>query len=353
MNRSLFERSFPNEFFLSIDDIPTLLDYLREWNLLDNDEDIVSASPPGQGNMNCVVRVVTNKQRSFIVKQSRPWVEKYPSIAAPRDRIIGEARFYQAVAATQRAAARMPRLLLCDEKACVMVLEDLGSAKDFTTIYREDELLDDQTVSELCDWLSTLHTIDADQDAFTNLEMRRLNHEHIFAFPLNPANGLPLDEFAPGLSAIAQQLQKDAAYVAEVTRLGEVYLGNLPSTLNCLLHGDFYPGSWLETGDNSSAQHSGDLRIIDPEFSFCGPPEFDVGVLMGHLHLSNQPVRTVESVRSFYTPSSGFDWRLANQFAGVEIMRRLIGVAQLPLTASLETKQRLLETSRRLVLENP
>ena len=37
-------------------------------------------------------------------------------------------------------------------------------------------------------------------------------------------------------------------------------------------------------------------------------------------------------------------------FAGVEVMRRLIGVAQLPLTYGLDVKRRLLDVSRCLVL---
>lgn len=39
---------------------------------------------------------------------------------------------------------------------------------------------------------------------------------------------------------------------------------------------------------------------------------------------------------------------LLNQYAGVEIMRRLIGVAQLPLRLSLEAKRELLTRSRAL-----
>ena len=42
--------------------------------------------------------------------------------------------------------------------------------------------------------------------------------------------------------------------------------------------------------------------------------------------------------------------RLAG-YAGVEIMRRLIGVAQLPIRSGIETKRTLLERSRRLLLE--
>jgi 5-methylthioribose kinase len=45
------------------------------------------------------------------------------------------------------------------------------------------------------------------------------------------------------------------------------------------------------------------------------------------------------------------DLGLVSAFAGVEIMRRLIGVAQLPLAYALDRKQALLQLSRRLVLE--
>jgi len=40
---------------------------------------------------------------------------------------------------------------------------------------------------------------------------------------------------------------------------------------------------------------------------------------------------------------------LALQYAGVEIMRRILGVAQLPVTLSLDKKRILLERSREFV----
>lgn len=46
------------------------------------DEVVEGVEREGEGNMNCVVRVMTSR-RSFILKQSRPWVEKYPGFAAP------------------------------------------------------------------------------------------------------------------------------------------------------------------------------------------------------------------------------------------------------------------------------
>jgi len=39
-------------------------------------EEVISMKKPGEGNMNVVLRIITN-ERSFILKQSRPYVEKY------------------------------------------------------------------------------------------------------------------------------------------------------------------------------------------------------------------------------------------------------------------------------------
>ena len=47
----------------------------------------------GEGNMNVVLRIKTNK-RTFILKQSRPFVQKYPHLPAPIDRIDVEKKFY-------------------------------------------------------------------------------------------------------------------------------------------------------------------------------------------------------------------------------------------------------------------
>ena len=68
----------------------------------------LTAERAGEGNMNCVIRVKL-PARSLILKQARPWVEKYPSIAAPIERASAEARFYRFAAQDADVAAMMPR----------------------------------------------------------------------------------------------------------------------------------------------------------------------------------------------------------------------------------------------------
>ncbi len=72
---------------------------------------------------------------SFILKQSRPWVEKYPGVAAPWDRALGEARFYREVEVRETVAKYLPKLLGFDSKERLLRVEDLGELQDFTFLY--------------------------------------------------------------------------------------------------------------------------------------------------------------------------------------------------------------------------
>lgn len=340
MTVEAFRVKHPGVFFLDAAAPAALGRFLRASGVLLPGEAVESCARAGDGNMNCTVRVTTN-QRSLIVKQSRPWVEKYPQFAAPWDRACREAEFYQLVAPHARIAAMMPRLLQVDAGSRTLVLEDLGAAKDYTGAYR-GEVLAAGEVRSLAGYLSALHAAftDATERPLTNREMRELNHAHIFAIPLTVNNGLDLDTMTRGLAAVGESLKSDARYCREVARLGrEIYLADGP----CLLHGDFFPGSLIRTEAGP--------RVIDPEFGFFGRPEFDVAVLFAHLLLAHQPAELRTQLRRDYQAPADFDDELMLQLAGIEIMRRLIGYAQLPIGYGLERKRELLELSRGLVCE--
>jgi 5-methylthioribose kinase len=175
--------------------------------------------------------------------------------------------------------------------------------------------------------------------ALVNREMRELNHAHVFEIPLATENGLDLDAITPGLVDVARVLKDDLGYARAVRRLGqELYLG--PG--RCLIHGDFFPGSLLRTSSGP--------KVIDPEFGHYGCPEFDWGVFLAHLFLADQPASHISRWirRGRGQPALVGDAMLS--VAGVEIMRRLMGYAQLPLSWGLERKRDLLERSRELVL---
>jgi len=333
-SRGSFETAYPRGFFLDPTSRDGLENYARDQGWIAPGEALLFVSKAGEGNMNLTLRLVTT-EKSCILKQARPWVEKYPAIEAPAGRALVEAAFYQAVSSRPPIRAAMPALLGQDPDSGVLALEDLGEAQDFTPLYR-GERLSESDLEALVSFLAELHRpFAAPERLFENREMRALNHEHIFRLPLASENGLDLDRITPGLGAVAHEMQEDESYVARVRELGSLYLEDGPS----LVHGDFFPGSWLRT--------AGGVRVIDPEFCFLGNAAFDVGVLRAHLHLSRQPELAEKAVALY---GAGADFAAtANGFAGAEIMRRLIGVAQLPLEAGLEEKRELLALSKRLV----
>lgn len=318
-------------FHLDAADLTGLGEQLGSLGWLRTGERVLAAAKAGEGNMNYTLRVTTS-ERSVIVKQSRGWVEKYPHIPAPADRIVIEGAFYHAVQPYSRLAKAMPQLLGSDASSRLLLLEDVAPAPDFSFVYR-GEPASREELGELVAFLSDLHRVEVTGELFENRSMRLLNHEHIFELPLRPENGLDLDGITPGLAKLADELQHDTEYVRRVRLLGDMYLAHG----RALLHGDFFPGSWLRTESGP--------KVIDPEFCFYGPPEFDLAVMTAHLRMAGLE----------FDPASvyfgQFDIRLMSRFTGVEIMRRLIGVAQLPLELSLEQKAALLRESRRLVTQ--
>lgn len=332
-----FLQQHPTTYFLDADDLAGLTVYLRERGWLAANEDLQQSEKAGEGNMNYTLRINTST-RSFILKQARPWVEKYPVIAAPWDRAVIEGRFYETVQTQPAIAALMPKLIGVDAVARILALEDLGAARDFTALYRGEELTAEQLIA-LVHWLRALHcsfTALEEKTALANRAMRDLNHQHIFDLPLQANNGIELDAITPGLANEARLLQTNDRYVSVVQSLGALYLQDGAA----LLHGDYFPGSWLQTAAG--------VRVIDPEFCFFGPPEFDMGVLLAHLHLAQQPAGLIAQALQEY--GAPLDKALTWKFAGVEIMRRLLGVAQLPLSYGLPEKAHLLALSRAWIL---
>jgi len=296
-------------------------------------EQILAIEKPGEGNMNVVLRVKTN-QRSFILKQSRPFVQKYQQIEAPLDRIDVEYRFYKAIQA-DTPSQQIPSILAYDSSDYLLMLEDLGHCEDMTNIYAERSITN-ESITTLISFLSNIHQQAVPQDFPANLSLRQLNHQHIFVLPFLEDNGFQLDDIQVGLQELSMIYKKDQALQTIIHSIGQQYLAEGDT----LIHGDFYPGSWMQTTQQ--------LFVIDPEFSFIGFAEFDIGVMAAHLILSTSDTSILQGIFNQY--HSQLDHQLSTQIAGIEIMRRLIGLAQLPLKRSLEEKAILLQAARKMII---
>jgi len=342
MSKAEAVEAHPGFPWLELDDPRGIEGFMRRRSWLADDERFVGCQKAGEGNMNLTLRVTTDR-RTLILKQARPWVEKYPRIPAPWDRGRYEQRFYERVSVIPAVAARMPRLIDADPEATSLLLEDLPGARDFNFVYQQPDIRDEE-VADLAAFLAVLHTATLGEpaDGFANRDMRRLNHQHLFLVPLDEGNGIDLDSIEAGLAAAASRLWEDAAYRRLAEETGKRYLADG----RCLVHGDFFPGSWLRTGAG--------VRVIDPEFCFCGDPEVDLGCVLAHFALAAIPRQLASRFLETYTCTGGQaglspEW--VARYAAIEVMRRLIGVAQLPLRSGKRLRAELLARSRRAMLQ--
>jgi len=329
--------------WLSADDAVGVEALMRRLHWLRAGERIESSGRAGEGNMNLTLRVRTN-ERSVILKQARPWVEKYDHIAAPWGRILVEQRFYERVAGIHAAAIRMPKILGANAEARVILMEDLGPARDLTDAYRGGGIGVEE-IRDLAKYLRALHEVTEDDEpdaVLANREMRALNHAHIFDIPLRADNEVNLESHELWLDRAAAELRADRAFCAKAATLGKRYLADGPS----LLQGDFFPGSWLRVGS--------EIKIIDPEFCFYGDPEFDLGVAAAHLRLAQKPADLMQEFLRAYSGRDlavRYDARLLAQYAAMEVVRRILGVAQLSIPPTQGLRAQWLRAARKAMLE--
>ncbi|MDP6376648.1 MAG: phosphotransferase [Pseudomonadales bacterium] len=291
------------------------------------DEDIQCLTVAGEGNMNQTLRAHLGTRR-VILKQSLPYVARYPDIPAPIERLDTEAQFYALTATDARLMQHMPTPIGYHRPSHLLCLEDLGSGSDRTDLYEmRTGNVRDSDLPLLIAWLGHLHKAIPAQ-GLANMSMRVLNHEHIFDIPLKSDNGV---QIAAELRPFQAELLADDNLRDSAECLGEIYLGNRTHTSTpALLHGDFYPGSWLRTD-------SGGVGVIDFEFAFEGPSEYDYGILQAHLTFAGISPADQQALINAVSKPDGFSPALARAFAGMEVIRRILGVAQLPLTTDVST----------------
>ncbi|HAP69811.1 MAG TPA: aminoglycoside phosphotransferase [Flavobacteriales bacterium] len=330
-----------SEFLLDVNNPKGLEDYLANNNYLNAGEKLEHLDVAGDGNMNMVLRAVTN-HRSYILKQSLAWVHRFPMVKAPRERILTEYDFYQTVQKNAEIKKLTPEMYWLDRSNFLLCMEDLGQSQDFMHLYKKDGNLEKSEMADIARVVSELHfrfKFDPNDEGISNMEMRMLNHTHIFHFPLDNNNGFNLDSVLPGLQSATDKFRNDQKLKARALELGEIYLSDSGTRL---LHGDYYPGSWLKTPNG--------FRMIDPEFCFKGPAEFELGVAVAHLKMAQQSESLLKDLFVYYHFDSKFDGSLFSNFAGMEMIRRILGLAQLPLELDLKERLELLDEAYELVI---
>lgn len=328
--KSTFHQATGYQFFLE-PDIKSIETYLVKQGWISPQDNIQKIENPGAGNMNMVLRVIPQQKPPMIIKQARPWVEKYPQIAAPMERMAVEHAFYKLTGSHPVLANYIPELLGFDPENNILLIEDLGESKDFTYVYKNNACFDQQDLHAAVNYLNLLKKVRPPAGYPTNIKLRKLNHQHIFNLPFQRDNGFDLDEIQGGLQRASEICLQDVELKDQINRLGSMYL----AAGSILLHGDFYPGSMLKTSDG--------LKVIDPEFSFVGPEEWDMAIFTAHLFMSSTPMDLIRDTVKLFDRTSQFDHGKFSGFTGTEILRRLLGLAQLPLELNLQQKSMLMD----------
>lgn len=301
----------------------TLPDYLRRLGWL-ADGEAVAVQKAGDGNINWVRRARAG-DRSVVVKQARPQLERFPEYQAPTDRIVCEARYWEIAKPLDRAGVA-PTVIAFDAASRVLLLEDLGDVPRLDVAMREG--VDPAAVAErIARFLGAVHAATAGDATlarhFPNEGMRRLHGEHIFVLPFH-ANEFALD---PRVRTRAEAIWRDGRVREIAARAYDRYL----EPHGALVHGD------VQAGNVMLAERG--AVLLDAEIAHIGDPAFDVGTLFAHLWLpavatgsaaaANAALGAAWQGYATLRPDAGAQLRSdATRYAGIEMLRRTLGAAR-------------------------
>lgn len=361
-----------NEYFLMNE--TDVLDYVKEkTNLFSEDSDLESKEI-GDGNLNYVFRVVdVNSGDSVIVKQAGEVSRISEDLRVSIDRLRIESKILELQG--KYASGLVPEVYLYDDVMNCFLMEDLSDHK----IMREG-LLSYEVYPKFADHITTfmvktlLPTTDVVMNhkekkellkSFINPDLCEITEELVYTEPFNDYNNRNL-VFEDNKEWVEKNVYNDSKLKLEVAKLKFAFMNNGQA----LIHGDLHTGSVFIT-ENST-------KIIDPEFAFYGPMGYDVGNVIANLifaymngYVNNKKEftewleQTIEevvdkfklkfvdywqdNVNDIMAKEPGFmEWYLSEVLkdtagiAGLELSRRIIGMAQVKdITGIVEKENRL------------
>ncbi|MBO6637743.1 MAG: S-methyl-5-thioribose kinase [Roseitalea sp.] len=231
----------------------------------------------GDGNLNLVF-IVEGSKGAAIVKQALPYV-----------RLVGESwplpltrAFFEYHALTRQAArdpGRVPEIYHYDEAQALIVMEYLSPhiiLRQQMMAGRRVEGLG-RTLGEFCartafrgsDLSMQAPDKKADVALFAgNVELCDITENLVFTDPYFDAE---MNRYTtPQLDGVVAELRRDE----QLKIVAQHFKRAFTARAETMCHGDLHTGSIMVTGDQA--------RIIDPEFAFYGPMGFDIGMLMGN-----------------------------------------------------------------------
>ena len=330
-------------------DLATLPDYLRqrraEIRMFESETDL-RIEEIGDGNLNTVYRVsdAARPERSVVLKHAPPYIKILgPEYPLSIERLTYESRALDIY--NQFARGTVPELYYFDAETAVIAMEDLRDAQ----VLRADLIagrVDTGIAEQIGRFMGTVHSrtyvenldstaVQHYRQQFANTTMQSITADYVFTFPYTEHE---TNFWTPGLEPDVQRLKADTDFLQQVAYLKQIFL----TAQQAVTHGDLHTGSVLV--QNNTA------KVIDAEFAFYGPVGFDLGLFWANYllsYFSHQDTLDVQSAlktaiaKTWHTYTLEFrtvDATLKEQtlqqifheavgFAGLEMLRRLIGAA--------------------------
>ncbi len=330
-------------------DLATLPDYLRqrraEIGMFASEADL-RIEEIGDGNLNTVYRVsdAAQPERSVVLKHAPPYIKILgPEYPLSIERLAYESRALDIY--NRFTSGSVPELYDFDAETAVIVMEDLRDAQ----VLRADLIagsVDTGVAEQIGRFMGIVHsrtyvenldsaTVQQYRQQFANTTMQSITADYVFTFPYTEHE---TNFWTPGLELDVQRLKVDTDFLQQTKDLKRIFL----TIQQALTHGDLHTGSVLV--QNNTA------KVIDAEFAFYGPVGFDLGLYWANYllsYFSHQGTVDVQSAlktaiaKMWHTYTLEFrtvDATLQKQtlqhifheavgFAGLEMLRRLIGAA--------------------------
>lgn len=320
----------------------------------------------GEGKINGVFFVL-GTSGSVVLKQGLPWVRTLPDWQLTIERVACEASLLRKWSGFN--SAFIPELWQYDDQRYILAMENLTGhrlLRDMLATSAATEELGSsvgkmmaRTAFFTSTFSMSLREHSAAVQAGQNPEMSQLMEDVVFNLPfsLNDSNNND-----PAISAHRAQLVANSEAAEAVRRLKWISA----TRQEALIHGDLHTGSIMV--DDS------DVRVIDAEFGHYGPIAWDIGEFWAHMFIAaevhevqNAPDMAAATLEAIGSSRDSFrteilqlttnkmdseptrSWisvwldeteSLAMQFAGVEVLRRIIGVGECEQLISLSAKQK-------------
>jgi 5-methylthioribose kinase len=240
-----------------------------------------TATEVGDGNLNQVFILTdpTNSER-IVVKQALPYLRVAgTSWPLTRERMRFEVQALELQ--NKLVPGLVPKIFHQEPEMSLVVMECLKGYQVMRKPISEGKLFP-KFASQIAEFMARTHFFTSDlylsgeakkalQIRFNNPELCRLQEDFVFT---NPFMDSPENHWNSLLDDEVQNIRNDAELKAVIAETKIDYLTNA----QVILHGDLHTGSIMVKED--------EIRVIDPEFAFCGPAAYDLGTLIANLLLA-------------------------------------------------------------------